>query len=262
MRNSIHSIRLVVSLLLGILWSVLPVADTAHAASASLPIVTPSQTYLASNAVICSYDKSVKTRMVYTSLTSLPVTELMPYLPQTIASAREDLRKQKRENIPSVLPSPSLTPNSSQQETPPLSPTTTTPSPEPSVEATSTESVPAPGAQLNAEVLFSLVNAHRVSIGLPPFLQDPRVQDVANSRAPELDYEIYGGRGMHAGFNARNLGYFATENMISMPTEEAALAWWLNSSVHRSAIEGNYQYAAVGCGGRSCAMIFTNFASQ
>ena len=258
MQNSKHRIRIAVSYLLGILVSVLPVAAPVQAVTESFSIGKTSQTELASNTIYCSYDPIMKSRMLYLSLVSLPATNLTPYLPATIAKAKDAPVTTNKGEAPIITPQ--ITPQVPQES--PVTPTPTqipqaTPTPEapPVVQA-------AAGSQLNAEVLFNLVNAHRTSIGLAPFQQDPRVCAVAASRAPELDYEIYGGGGMHAGFYARDLGYWATENMISMPTEAAALQWWLNSPVHRSAIEGNYQFACVGCAGKSCAMIFTNFAPK
>jgi uncharacterized protein YkwD len=107
-----------------------------------------------------------------------------------------------------------------------------------------------------------MVNAYRSSIGLASFQKDERICSVAASRGPELDNEIYVTHTMHAGFYARNLPYWATENMISMQTEQQALDWWLHSPVHRAAIEGDYKYACTGCYGRSCDMIFTNFSPK
>lgn len=112
---------------------------------------------------------------------------------------------------------------------------------------------------LRAEVLFAMVNDHRARIGLPPFQQDGDLSQIAQSRTPELQGEMYNGGGMHAGFYNRQLPYRATENMISQQTEAEALNWWLNSSVHRKAIEGDYTHASVACEGKNCAMIFTSF---
>lgn len=112
---------------------------------------------------------------------------------------------------------------------------------------------------LNADVLFNLVNATRAQYGLAPFQKDDRICAVAVSRAPELDNEIWVTHTMHAGFYARNLPYWATENIISMHTEQEALNWWLNSPVHRAALLGNYTHACTACSGGSCGMIFTNF---
>lgn len=113
--------------------------------------------------------------------------------------------------------------------------------------------------QLNGDVLFNLVNTMRTQYGLAPFQKDDRICNVALSRVPELDNEIWVSHTMHAGFYARNLPYFATENIISMRTEQEALKWWLNSPVHRAALLGNYKYACTACSGKSCSMIFTNF---
>lgn len=115
------------------------------------------------------------------------------------------------------------------------------------------------GATLSAEVLFSLVNNHRSSISLPPFVQEAQICAVAYSRREEIAQEIYLGLPMHAGFYAKNLPYWATENMIYMRTEVEALNWWLNSPIHRSAIEGNYKYACGVCNGEVCNMVFTNY---
>ncbi len=127
-----------------------------------------------------------------------------------------------------------------------------------------TTTIATPAAQpqtssLNAEILFSLVNQHRTSIGLPNFEKDERICQVAASRAPELYNEIWVTHTMHAGFYARNLPYWATENIISMTTEQSALNWWLNSPIHRQAIEGNYKYSCVACYSNNCSEIFTNF---
>jgi len=67
---------------------------------------------------------------------------------------------------------------------------------------------------------------------------------------------------MHAGFYGRNLPFWATENLISMGSEQAALNWWLNSPVHRSAVLGSTKFACVACAGRSCSMIFSNLESK
>lgn len=139
----------------------------------------------------------------------------------------------------------------------PVIPTQATQQPEVAI----TTSAPADG-NLNAGTLFSMVNATRANAGLPPFQQDERVCSVAASRGPELYGEIMVTHTMHAGFFARNLPYWATENMIYMNTEQEALSWWMGSSVHRSAILGNYQYACGTCVGKACNMIFTNFESK
>lgn len=112
---------------------------------------------------------------------------------------------------------------------------------------------------LQADTLFDMVNEHRTSIGLPALQKDDRLMDIARSRAPEIFDEIFVNHNMHAGFYGRNLPYWATENIIYHHSEESALQWWLHSPVHRHAIEGDYQFAGIGCDGKACSMIFSNF---
>jgi len=146
-----------------------------------------------------------------------------------------------------------------------------TPSPQPKATITTNSSLPSGvtqvslisnGSSLNAEVLFNLVNATRSQYGLPAFQKSEQICSVANSRAPEVDGEIWVTHNMHAGFYGRNLPFWATENLISMGSEQAALNWWLNSPVHRGAVLGGWKYACVACAGRSCSMIFSNLEAK
>ena len=121
---------------------------------------------------------------------------------------------------------------------------------------------PQPDGSLDIGVLFTLVNGARTQAGLPAFTQDERICSIAASRGPELYNEIMVNGNMHAGFYARNLPYWATENVIYQQTEQQALNWWMNSSVHRAAILGDYQYACGTCSGKACNMIFTNFTPK
>lgn len=123
-----------------------------------------------------------------------------------------------------------------------------------------TQPTPAAGSSggLSADVLFALVNQTRTQAGLPPFQKQPDVCAIAESRKPEIENEIYGTSYIHAGFRAKQLPFWANENMISQQTEQEALNWWLNSPVHRSAILGNDTYACTVCSGKTCAMIFSN----
>ncbi len=121
----------------------------------------------------------------------------------------------------------------------------------------------APSGSLNADVLFNMINTHRASIGLPAYQKDERICQVARDRGPELYNEIFVTGAMHAGFYARNLPYWATENMISQGSEQAAFNWWMNSSIHRRAIESpTYTHSCGACYGNSCAQIFTAFQSK
>lgn len=132
----------------------------------------------------------------------------------------------------------------------------------PSVSVAPSMQVSSPTATLSADVLFSLVNAHRASINLPPFEHDGAVCAVADSRKEEIVREIFVTHALHSGFYAKNLPYWATENLIWQHTEVTALNWWLHSPVHRAAIEGNYKYACGVCNGDVCNMVFTNYEKK
>lgn len=133
-------------------------------------------------------------------------------------------------------------------------PTSPAPTVTPTVSITDTNT-----ATLSADLLFTLTNNHRAEIGLPAFEHEPQVCSVADSRKYEMVNEIFNTHNLHAGFYAKNLPYWATENLIWQHTEAEALNWWLNSPIHRSAIEGNYKYACGVCNGEVCNMVFTNY---
>jgi len=117
------------------------------------------------------------------------------------------------------------------------------------------------GPNLDAEKLFQLVNSYRNSIGLPSFQKDSKLCAVAASREPELQNEISTGD-IHGGMRRRNLPYWVTENMKWGVSEEEVLSWWLNSSIHASAIHGTNQFACTQCSGPVCIMLFTDFVSK
>jgi uncharacterized protein YkwD len=154
-----------------------------------------------------------------------------------------------------VLPSPTPTLK-------PLPPTVTltltpTETPASAPQATNLPSYATNGS-LNADVLFSMANQKRAEAGLPAFEKHPEVCSVAESRKPEIENEVYGSSLIHAGFRTRSLPWRATENMISQNTEEQAMNWWMNSSIHRAAILGTAKYACVACQNKTCAMIFSS----
>lgn len=111
---------------------------------------------------------------------------------------------------------------------------------------------------LNADKIFDLVNQYRASKGLPAQVKDDKVCALAQSRAPEIHSEIYGGV-MHSGLKKRNLDYRNMENIISMRTEEEAVRWWINDYIHRVQMEADNKYSCVACSGNSCAQEFTNY---
>lgn len=155
----------------------------------------------------------------------------------------------------SPAPHPSATPTATRTPTP--TPTVTLeryiPSPQPS--PTITQS-------LNADLILQLVNLHRKQMNLPAYEKDPELCKLADSRAPELNYEIFGGGTVHAGLYSRNIPYWITENMASYPSEDAVVNWWLGSPIHRAAIEGNYKYSCGACSGNSCAQLFTSWVPK
>lgn len=117
-------------------------------------------------------------------------------------------------------------------------------------------------SELDAAKLFVLINEYRTQNNLSSFQEDERICSVAAERAPELYNEILGDSWMHKGFYDRNLPYWATENIIYEFSEEKALNWWKNSSIHNKALLGDYQYSCVRCQGNTCSQIFTNFQEK
>lgn len=114
--------------------------------------------------------------------------------------------------------------------------------------------------ELNAEILLSLVNEHRQKIGIPALQKDDSLMQYAASRTPQLFDEIFVNGNMHAGFHALNLPYYATENIIYNRSETGAFNWWLNSGVHRAAIQNpEHTHTGIACSGKTCAQIFTSF---
>lgn len=114
-------------------------------------------------------------------------------------------------------------------------------------------------ATLSAETLFILVNDYRNKVGLTSFEHEKNVCEVAQSRKYEMVDEVFVSHHLHEGFYAKNLPYFATENLIWQHSEAAALNWWLHSPVHKASIEGKYKYACGVCNGEVCNMVFTNY---
>lgn len=162
----------------------------------------------------------------------------------------------------SVTPTPTLSPTPTKTPIP-------TKSPSPTLAATVTpQATPTPQTQvttqslsnggLNADKLFSMVNAHRATKGLPAFEKHEKSCQLAITRAPEVEAEVASGA-LHQGLKNRNLDYWNTENIIAIRTEEEALSWWLGHGIHREAIESDKKYSCIACFGNSCAQEFTNF---
>lgn len=112
---------------------------------------------------------------------------------------------------------------------------------------------------LNPELVFNLINAYRTKKGLPAFEKDENLCSIAKSREPELMGEIFGGKGIHSGFRARHLPYWATENMKYGGDENDVFNWWLSSPIHHKAIIGDSKYSCTACSGRACIALFTSY---
>ncbi len=117
-------------------------------------------------------------------------------------------------------------------------------------------------ASLNPEILFVLINNHRKEIGKPAFEKDSRLCSLAVERGPELYDEIFVNHNVHSGLTNRNLPYWITENMASYGSEEQVFNWWMGSTIHRRAIEGDNKYSCGECFGNSCAQLFTSWTPK
>lgn len=113
----------------------------------------------------------------------------------------------------------------------------------------------------NPDVVFEMVNAHRATLGKPAFIKDDALCSLAQTRSNELAGEGANGT-LHAGLYNRNLGYWATENAKIGGDEAETVRWWLNSAIHRSQIQSDYVNACVGCTGKNCALVFTNYTPK
>lgn len=141
------------------------------------------------------------------------------------------------------------------------SPTPTRALPTPSAElVASTASAPAPvTGSADGEAMFAKINAHRASIGLPAYEKSPRLCSIAAQRAPEIHNEVFGSGYIHQGFNERGYNASATENMVAMGGLDANFNWWMNSGIHRRAIESpSYKYSCGECVGGGCVQIFSS----
>lgn len=205
---------------------------------------------------VCLSNSKTAPQNLYQCLQAKKPSQLVVYGPPT------PINLPKTDNpTPEVVSTPESKINES-----PSSPTVTpspTPIATPTPQTITNQSFTPPAGSLSADVYFNMINSHRASIGLPAFEKHPQLCEVAASRGPELNNEIFGNSYIHAGFKKLNLPYWATENMIGYPTEEIGFSWWMNSSIHRQAIESpDYKYACGTCSGKACNMIFTSFVPK
>lgn len=126
---------------------------------------------------------------------------------------------------------------------------------------TSVSQTHSPSGELNTETIFNLINDHRRAIGLAPFEKDQKLCDIAISRIPELPQEAASGN-YHHGLYARALPYWITENMKYGSDEAGTVIWWLNSPIHRAAMEGDYRYSCGASVGDIAIELFTNWSPK
>ena len=172
-----------------------------------------------------------------------------------IISSAIDTSEQKKEE-PTPTPSPTIEPTAA-VPTPTSAPAVTEST---SVAGAYTSGAPTNG--LNADLLFSMVNKHRTSIGLHELQKDEKTCSLAAARASEIAAEMAAGR-LHSGMYGRNLPYWNTENAIALGSEEAAFNWWLNEPIHRASMESKvYTYSCTACSGKYCVQEFTSYQSK
>lgn len=204
---------------------------------------------------ICSIDQ-LYTKQIHLKNTSQPKIDPTP----------------TKSPLVSILPSPSptkpspkptITPLPTPSTVPTLIKPTLSPSTAPTLEPTSTAvptPIPSTTDDLDTSKILTLINQHRQSKGLAPLASDDRLCNIASDRRPQLQNEMFGSGYIHQGFNSLALDYWITENMVHQPSEEAALAWWLRSSLHRSAIESASHTHSCGiCQGHTCIQLFTSW---
>lgn len=144
---------------------------------------------------------------------------------------------------------------------PTTTPTVTTVSPTP-IAQTPTDNVPADSTSLNSDTIFDLINAHRAQIGMPAFQKDDALCTLAKTRSLELHDELFVNHNLHSGLYNRNLPYWITEDAKWGSNEAGTVRWWLNSPIHRHAIEGDYVYSCGACQGSLCSQLFTSYTPK
>lgn len=142
--------------------------------------------------------------------------------------------------------------------TPPTTATTTT---APQTQ-TPVNMLGANGNNNNSDMIFEMINEHRAKIGKPSFIKDASLCSLAVTRSFELYDELFVKGGLHSGLYNRNLPYWITENAKYGSNEAGTVVWWLNSPVHRQAIEGDYTYSCGACNGTQCSQLFTSYTPK
>jgi uncharacterized protein YkwD len=155
---------------------------------------------------------------------------------------------------PTPTPTTMVLPNNT--VTPEVSPTV-------SLDQAPVDNLPAVSQNLNSDLIFDMINQHRAQIGKSAFIKDPALCQLAQIRSTELYGELFEGKGaLHSGLYNRNLPYWVTENAKYGSNEAGTVKWWLNSPIHRAAIEGNDIYSCGACNGTVCSQLFTSYTPK
>lgn len=120
--------------------------------------------------------------------------------------------------------------------------------------------IPTPtNPRIEADKLFSLVNAWRVSQGYQPYTIDNRLCNLASQRLIELKQGGFSHEGFYKHFNDFHYRDLA-ENLIQGEFyNEKALQEWLRSPGHRSNLNFAYSYSCLKSDGYNAVQIFANF---
>lgn len=121
---------------------------------------------------------------------------------------------------------------------------------------------PADGPNLNSDLILDMINAHRASIDKPAFEKEAGLCSLATVRSVELHDELFKNGNLHSGLYGRNLPFWITENAKWGSNEAGTVRWWLNSPIHRRAIEGDYAYSCGACNGTQCSQLFTSYTPK
>lgn len=108
-----------------------------------------------------------------------------------------------------------------------------------------------------AQQVLALVNQARANHGLPPLALNSLLVSAAQSHVDDMatnhNYSHTGSDGSSVRARARRLGYASgagvSENWVATSGPESALAWWMNSYVHRGNIL-NSKWQEIGVGTR------------
>lgn len=102
--------------------------------------------------------------------------------------------------------------------------------------------------------LFDIVNKHRISKSLSPFVKDEQLCEIAKDRSDDGVLDNH--KGFHEKYDPYK--YDLGENLVYPSTPEFMLYQWLQSKDgHKEAIESTYKYSCVACD-KQCSMIFSN----